>query len=193
MEFLDSSIFLPETMVHVGAQDVLTPDTFSFGCFHCSISSVKTSSLTKLAKGQGASTAEAMRLIFCSPHFGYHGSPTEVGGWFLYRDVIFVWISFMLLQGFLSCESASWSSRVASFGTTPTLLKLQNHQDNMHHGSNNNHCSVSWRAKRGQTSWIGWYSLKRNHAAAAIQRWSSAIFCHRVSQAEVVSVVGSNI
>lgn len=82
-------------------QDVLTPDTFSFGCFHCSISSVKTSSLTKLAKGQGASTG-----VF-PPWESYR---SRGGVIFCIEIWLFSNMFHVKIEGLLSCESASWSS-----------------------------------------------------------------------------------
>ena len=189
MIFLDSSIFLPRNNGAYCYPRMYWPLTPSAS----GASTVPYPASRRAAWPSWPKAKVPQRPRPWGGEFFHHGSPTEVGG------VIFcieIWLCLNMfhvkIEGLLSCESASWSSKWIFFGTTVTLLKPQNHQDNMHHGSNKNHCSASWRAKRGRTSWIGWYSLKRNHAAAAIQRWSSAIFCHRVSQAEVVSV-GSNM
>ena len=155
------------------AQDVLTL-TCSFGCFHCSISSVKTSSLAKLAKGQGALGHE---VFFFATVRGWES--TEV--WVI-SEMIFFWsfpvlwicvLIFQVARRILEPPPHFWNRK-----TTRTTCIM---------GVTTN--TALLREELTEAKKAGWYSLKRNRAAAAIERWSSAVFCHSVSQAEVVSVI----
>lgn len=183
MEFLDSSVFLLETMVHIATPGCTDP-------WHLQLRVLPLFHIQRQDEQLDQAGQRPRCLNWCFSTMGV--LPKSGGVIFCIEIWLFSNMFHVKIEGFLSCESASWSSE---------WLTLEPPSHFWNHKTTRTTCIIGVTTitalhpeelKKGQTSWVGWYSLKRNHAAAAIQRWSSAIFCHRVSQAEVVSV-GSNM